>query len=156
MPAPIVQWWKGDNSEQLLSWDAGIVDADSYSATLGVLIWNNRGGAVVVSDMENAFITTKNTDGTDTGSVATRTDAIVEVQVWDGAAYPVWAEVGGSVTTLPLNDANGVAGRISGAINTGMLADKPNFAQVNLRLHVLPTAPAGLIQWKTRVSYQYV
>jgi hypothetical protein len=162
MAAPIPKWLNPDGS-QCLQWDAGIVDADTRSSVKEVWVWNNKGTSAVspsttVADMTNVFITTKNTDGTDTGSVATQTDAVVEVATYDGANWSAFTPVGGSANTVSLISASGVVGTISGAGNDGnplTSATMANFAKVQLRLHVLPTAPAGPISWKTRVSYQY-
>lgn len=161
MPAPVPQFWKGDNSAILTSWDAGIVDADSYSEEIEVLVWNNRGSpgnpTSDVSDMTNVFITTKNIDGTDTGPVATKEHAIVEVKTYDGSEWSDWQEIGGSSSTVQLISASGIPGVISGAGNEGDAGvNLANYARIRLRLHVLPTAPAGQISWKTRVSYQYI
>jgi len=162
MASPIPKWVNPDGS-QCLSWDAGIVDAGSYSSIKEVWIWNNKGTSAVspsttVADMTNVFITTKHTDGTDTGPVATQSSAIVEVSTHDGATWSAFTPVGGSTQTVQLINESGVVGTIGGAGNDGnplTTASKVNFAKVQLRLHVLDTAPAGAISWKTRVSYQY-
>ena len=162
MAAPIPKWLNADGS-QCLQWDAGIVDADTYSAVKEVYIWNNKGTSssspsTDVADMTNVFITTKHTDGTDTGPVATQTDAIVEVSTYDGTAWSTFTPVGGSANTVQLVNASGTVGTIKGTGNDGnslTTATKANYARVQLRLHVLATAPAGPISWKTRVSYQY-
>jgi hypothetical protein len=163
MPAPIPKWLTPDGT-QVLQWDAGIVDAGTRSAEKEVYIWNNKGTSASspstdVSDMTNVFITTKHTDGSDSGPVATKTDAIVEVSTYDGASWSEWQEVGGSASTVTLVNASGDVGTIYGTGNDGnplTVATKKNYARVKLRLYVLPTAPAGAISWKTRVSYQYV
>ncbi len=163
MAAPIPKWLNPDGSA-CLSWDAGIVDADSTSdPPKEVWIWNNKGTSAAspstdVADMTNVFVTTKNTDGTDTGSVATRTDAIVEVATFDGANWSEFTEVGGSSNTVQVVSCSGVTGTISGKGNDGnplTTLTQANFAKLKLRLHVRATAPAGSISWKTRVSYQY-
>lgn len=156
MGAPVVQWYDGLNTAQQSSWDAGIVDAGDWSSPKEFLIWNNRGGSTAVSDMTNVFITTKSLTGDNTGPVASKSDAIVEVSIFDGTAWSAWEEIGGT-DTCALKSASGVAGTISGAVNSGNKAtDKANYADIKLRLHALPTALAGQIEWLTRVSYQYV
>lgn len=162
MPAPIPKWMNPDGT-QLLQWDAGIVDAGTRSAEKEVYIWNNKGTSASspstdVADMTNVFITTKNNDGTDSGPVATKTDAIVEVSTFDGAIWSSWQEVGGSASTVQLVNASGEIGLIRGTGNDGnslTTATKKNYARAKLRLYVKDTAPAGPISWKTRVSYQY-
>jgi len=159
MAQPIISWYNADDSI-CANWDAGIVDADSYSDVKEVYIWNNRGPiGTAVSDATNVFITTKNTDGTDTGPVATKSSAVVEVATFDGANWSSWQEVGGSSSTVTLVNSSGETGVLRGNANNGDKNDtnaKKNYARVRLRLHVKPEAPAGPISWKTRVSYQYI
>jgi hypothetical protein len=162
MAAPIPKWLNPDGTQRL-QWDAGIVDAGTTSAEVEVYIWNNKGTSSAspstdVADMTNVFVTTKNTDGSDTGPVATKTDAIVEVATFDGATWSSWSEVGGSASTVQLVNAAGEVATIRGTGNDGnslTTATKKNYARLKMRLKVLDTAPAGPISWKTRVSYQY-
>jgi hypothetical protein len=162
MAAPIPKWLNPDGSQRL-QWDAGIVDAGTPSAETEVYLWNNKGTSAGspstdVADMTNVFITTKHTDGTDSGPVATKTDAIVEVQTYDGSIWSSWTEVGGSASTVQVINSFGEVGFIRGTGNDGnalTALTKKNYARLKLRLKVLPTAPAGPIAWKTRVSYQY-
>jgi len=162
MAAPIPRWMNPDGS-QLLQWDAGIVDADTRSTEKEVWIWNNKGTSASnpstdVADMTNVFITTKNTDGTDTGPIATKTDGIVEVATNDGSSWSDFQEVGGSSSTVQVVNNAGASGVISGKGNDGnplTPATMSNYAKLKLRLHVLATAPAGPVSWKTRCSYQY-
>jgi hypothetical protein len=162
MAEPIPKWYEVDSGtgdeSVCLSWNAGTVDAGQRSAVKEVYIWNNKGGVASVSDMTNVFITSKHTDGTDGGLVATKQAAVVEVSTYDGVTWSGWNEVGGSAETVPLVSSSGVNGTISGASNDGNRftnATKANYARVQMRLWVKDTAPAGLIQWRTRVSYQY-
>lgn len=162
MAAPIPKWLLPDGT-QCLEWNAGIVDAGSRSSELELYIWNNKGTSssspsTDVADMTNVFITTKHTDGSDGGVVATKTSAIVEVATHDGANWSSWQEVGGSANTVSLVNEGGEVAIIRGTGNDGNAltpATKKNYSRVKLRLHVLETAPAGAISWKTRVSYQY-
>ena len=159
MAQPIIKWYDPDGN-LLSNWDAGIVDAESYSAVKEVYIWNNKGPvASAVSDATNVFITTKNTDGTDTGPIATKTDAWVEVSTFDGANWTNYTAVGGSSSTVTLINAAGEVGILRGNANDGDKNNndtKKNYAMVRLRLWVTPTAAAGPVSWKTRVSYQYI
>src|SRR5690606_37420363 len=79
MSAPVVQWQSQNNDEQILNWSIGGVDAGTTSANTTFLIWNNRGGEEVVSDMTNCVITTKDNAGGDTGELVT--DTWIEVRV---------------------------------------------------------------------------
>ena len=162
MAAPIPKWLNPDGT-QCLSWDAGIVDAGSYSAVKEIWLWNNKGTSAgspstTVADMTNVFVTTKHTDGTDSGVVATQTSAIVEVSTHNGTAWSDFSPVGGSSQTVQVISESGVSGTISGAGNDGnplTTATKACYAKIQFRLHVLDTAPAGAIAWKVRASYQY-
>lgn len=152
MPAPIVSWWNADNTVQQTSWDTGVVDAGSIGPDTQFLIWNNRGGATAVSDMTNCVITTKDTAGGNTGDVVL--EKWVEVRV-DKLGETTFTAIGGTVTH-PIG--NGVTpGVISGAANDGTVANSnANFSRVTLHWAPPSTATAGLRQWLTRVSYQYV
>lgn len=177
MPAPIVIFWDPSLNEgsggPTSTWNCGTVDADSYSAVKELWVFNNKGGASAVSDMTNVFITTKDANGLDGGPVADRSQAVVEVSMWDGASG-VWKdfkEVYGSSQVEDVLNAAGTiedgdtkANRLSGMVNPTDATDTnytdPNtqlkHARMKLRLHVFASANAGPMSWKTRVSYQYV
>lgn len=176
MPAPIVLWWdptlNDGNGGPTSTWNAGTVDADSYSAVKELWVFNNKGGSEAVSDMTNVFVTTKDSNGLDGGPVADKSQAVVEVSMWDGASgtWKPWKEIyGSSVTEDVLNaagwvaDGDTIANRISGMVNPTDPNDTnysdPNtlkkHAKMKLRLHVFENATAGPMAWKTRVSYQY-
>lgn len=154
MAAPIVSWYTADNSSQVTQWDIGTVDAGSISNTFTVLIWNNRGNSTAVSDMTNCSITTKDNAGGNTGELVTNT--WIEVKV-DSLSETSFSAIGGTVThDLRAQAANSPAKTIKGTSNTGQLTDEANFAKLTLRANVPPTATAGLVNFLTRVSYQYV
>jgi len=161
MPAPIPIWWDVAGDASTLTWNCGIVDADSYSAEKEFYVWNNKGGVSDVSDMTNVFITTKDADGNDGGPIAGRTSAIVEVAIHDGTVFGAWKEIGGSdpgFIASVVNESGDTTTTVFGTANDGNSnteASKKNYARLKLRLHVLPSAPAGALSWKTRVSYQY-
>lgn len=82
LEAPIVTWYNGEsfkdindnvippNTQEMTSWNAGIIDAGSASRSADVndpdpeyypctfLVWNNRGGATKISSMLNTQIST--------------------------------------------------------------------------------------------------
>lgn len=155
MPAPIVSWYSEDNTSQVTQWDIGTVDAGSTSPSKTVLIWNNRGQATPVSDMTACTITTKDSAGGNTGELVTNT--WIQVRV-DSLAESSFTSIGGTVTKdIRATDPTVGAGVISGAVNGGdHNTDTKNFSQVTLRAYVPPTATAGLVNFLTRVSYQYV
>lgn len=154
MPAPIISWYDSTNTTQLTSLDFGVVDAGAVSADIRVLIWNNRGGGTAVSDATSCVVTTKDTQGGNTG------DVVVEkwVEAQDNKeATPTFVAIGGT-TTRPVAGAPGTNPQvISGAANDGTTANSPNnFADVSFHWRVPATATAGQRQWLTRLSYQYV
>jgi len=152
MPAPIVSWWDSTNTTQMTSWDVGVVDAGSVSPDTQFLVWNNRGGTTAVSDMTNCVITTKDTQGGNTGDVVV--EKWVEVRV-DKLGETTFTAIGGT-TTHPIG--NGVTPQvISGAANDGTVANSnANFSTLTLHWRPPSTATAGQRNWLTRVSYQYV
>lgn len=56
----------------------------------------------------------------------------------------------------PVYSANGTKRIISGAVNTGdMEKDLANFSEIRLKLYAKSAAPAGSLNFITRISYQY-
>lgn len=154
MPAPIVSWFTGDNTQPVSSWNIGTIDAGTISPDTQFLIWNNRGGSTAVSDMTNCTITTKDAAGNNTGELVT--NKWIEVRV-DSASETTFTPIGGTVTH-PIQAGGGAgAGVISGAANDGTMANSAqNFAKVTLHANVPATASAGNTNFLTRVAYQYV
>lgn len=174
MAAPIVTWWdpsaNSGSGAPTSTWNCGTVDADSFSSEKELWIWNNKGGATEVSDMTNVFVTTKDTNGLDSGPVADKSQAVVEVAMFDGVSFQAFKEVYGSSQSCDVLNAAGFvasgdvkANRISGMVNPTDPNDinysDPNtlkkYAKMKLRLHVFANASAGPMSWKTRCSYQF-
>lgn len=154
MSAPIVSWYTSDNTSQVTQWDIGTVDAGSTSHAFTVLIWNNRGGSTAVSDMTNCTITTKDNAGGNTGELVTNT--WIEVKV-DSLSESTFTAIGGTVVKdIRAELATAAAKTIQGGVNTGVLTDTGNYCKLTLRANVPATATAGLVNFLTRVSYQYV
>lgn len=153
MAAPVISWYKADNTAQVTSWDIGTVDAGSVSNDSIFLIWNNRGGASLVSDMTNCAITTKDNAGGNNGEIIT--NKWIEVKV-DSMGESSFSPIGGT-TTKTVQAAGAAAGVISGAINDGSVANAAlNFAKVTLHANVPSIATAGNVSFLTRIAYQYV
>lgn len=152
MTAPMVSWYDETNTTQETAWDSGTIDAGTTGPEKKFLIWNNRGGATPVSDMENCVITTKAQDGSDSGPLVT--EKWVEVQV-DDLGDPDFTAVGGQ-ETHPIG--NGITAQtISGAANDGSLANgSANNCLLTARVAVPATASAGATNYLLRVSYTYV
>lgn len=154
MAAPVISWYKTDNTTQVVTWDLGVVDAGTVSTDTTFLIWNNRSGSSSVSDMTNTTITTKDNSGGNTGELVT--DKWIEAKL---LGSPTYTPVGGTTTT-PINGGNSApAGTIKGSINDGNVATAATqtcFATVILHANVPSNATAGNIDFLTRVSYQYI
>lgn len=153
MPAPIVSWWKRPNPlTQVVAWNIGVVDAGTVSPDFEVLIFNNKGGAEVVSDMQNCTVTTKDNLGGNTGELVI--NKWIEVKVVS-MAEATFTAIGGN-TTRPIRALGMGAGLISGAINGGTDAATTNFAELLLHANVPSNASAGTVNFRTRVAYQFV
>lgn len=163
MAAPIVSWRSEDNSEEVLSWEVGTVDAGTPSDDFTVLVWNNYNGALDVSAMTDCTITTKDTSGGNTGDIIKGQ----WVKVWlPDANETVPTAVGGAVTHPIKATGNTVnsdgtfaadVGQILGVKNDGdMLNSKANYCKLKLRLDVPGIATAGNVPFLVRVSYRYV
>lgn len=156
MAAPIVSWYDQANANQLSSWTIGTVDAGTTSTDLPILVWNNRSGASAVSDMTSCTITTKDSNGGDTGEVVTNT-WIQCKSISNGDT--TFTPIGGSNNTKAIKaSGTGVsAGVISGAVNDGTYNNaKNNFSELVLHATVPLTASAGTQNFFVRVAYQYV
>lgn len=176
---PIVSWYKQTNgdADQVTNWDIGVVDASTVSQDFTFLIWNNRKGATDVPDMQNAVIMTKDNLGGNTGELVTGQWIEVMVDQVDSSFSKIgWDTVGnaavsrpvkttGSTTfngttsipnTAPHTTTNGIIS-VLGVANDGSIANaKGNFVQASLHCRVPGNASAGLVNFRTRVTYQYV
>lgn len=182
MPAPIVSWWNSDNTTQQTRWDIGTVDAGDVSLDTTFLVFNNRGGAADVSDMQNATITTKAADTSNTGElvlnqwIETRVDSLAESTFtpvgFNASAVPpapVTRRVATTGTTVNAggNHTPGIAPHavpaevgtvdILGVKNDASVANAAgNFVRLTLHANVPSDASAGRVDFLTRVAYQYV
>jgi hypothetical protein len=153
MAQPAVFWYTADNSSQVTQWDIGTVDAGSASTPKEILIWNNRGGGTAVSDMTATTITTKDSAGGNTGELVVNT--WIECKVISKSEAQHFPMGGTSVRDLKASDASVANGIIRGGANDGSLSATTNFCHISLRANVPPTATAGLVNFLSRVSYQY-
>lgn len=154
MASPLVSWQSADNLSQITSWAIGTVDAGSTSPDMTFLIWNNRGGATLVSDMTSCTITTKDNAGGDTGELVV--DKWIQVRV-DTMSEVTFTAIGGVSAKSIKAGGTAAASTIEGAINDGTMVGAPNnFAQVTLHAVPLATATAGNVDFLLRVAYTYV
>lgn len=163
MAAPQVNWRKQDNTAAVASWNIGTIDAGTPSSDFTVLIWNNFAGSSDLSTMTNCTVTTKDSQGGNTGElVLNKWVEVMVVSAGEVSRTPV-----GGTTTHPIQaggntaNADGTfspnANEILGVKNDGNKANaKGNFAEVTLRANVPGNATAGNVAFLTRVAYQYV
>lgn len=155
MAAPQVTWTNSAGTTQN-SWAIGTVDIGTTSADTTFLVWNNKGGAGVVSDMTNVTITTKDSNGGDTGTELV-TNKWIEVKCVS-MSESTFTPIGGQTTkAIKASGASVAAGTISGATNDGTYNNaKNNFSEIVLHAKV-PTVvnTSGSINFFVRVAYQY-
>lgn len=155
MAIPKVTWYDMTNTNPVSRWDIQTVDAGTVSPPTTFLIWNNRGGTTVVSDMFNCTITTKDSAGGNTGELVLNKWIEVKVDTMQEANFTA---IGGIATKAIKAGGNATASYIHGDINDGNIATtatQRNFAQVTLHANIPPTATAGNVDFLTRVAYQY-
>lgn len=181
MAAPIVSWYSSNNTQLLTKWEIGTVDAGTTSNEFGFLIWNNRGNNDATSIMTDCVITVKDsTGGLDGNELVTGKWVQAKVNsTGDDSFHPIGSEASGSDPDITYNPvehsiaadstafgekcsasgltASDYASPIGGFGNSGNKdADKANYADVTLKVVVPESAPAGSIDFLTRVRYNYV
>lgn len=175
---PRVEWWDKNNLNPISRWDIGVVDAGTVSDNFTFLIWNNRAKDSDVPDMLDCRITTKDEMGGETGELIT--GQWIEVKV-DSLSETTFKPIGydaennvvvsraiktrasttyNSVISTPeVPPHTSVGGEVCilGVANDGTIANSAgNFVQVTLHANIPSTAVAGLINFKTRITYKYV
>lgn len=176
---PLVSWFKQTNldNEQVNNWDIGVVNASEVSQDFTFLIWNNRKGSTDVPDMQNAVIMTKDSSGGNTGELVLGQWIEVKVEGIDSTFNPIgWEQTLNAPVSRPINTSgtttlnsvssvpntaphtttNGIVS-ILGVANDGSIANsKGNFITVSLHCRIPGNASSGLVNFRTRVTYQYV
>jgi hypothetical protein len=144
-------------------------------------IWNNRkdpNGAAVTAlpDMLNVTLRPVDVTGGPIGPISSsvdgnenqgRLEAMVVTTVssvdktgyWDASDAFVedWLKVyvGSPLKVSTRGGKYGGGYNISGAVNSGVLSDTSNFAEIKMRLWIKPDADAGAVSYVTRLSYTY-
>lgn len=176
---PIVSWYWETNqdTDQVTRWDIGYVNASEVSPDFTFLIWNNRKGVVDVPDMQNAVITVKDELGGNTGELVEGQWIEVKVDQIDLDFFPIgWdaitnTEVSRPIKTLgsttnsngtftpnvPPHDTPNGEVSILGVANDGTLQNSAgNVVKATMRCRVPGNAASGVINFRTRVRFQYV
>ena len=149
-----------DTSDRTVTtWDNGTVQAQNYSAVLSIRVWNNRGGAVTLSDLKDVTVTALDTDGGATSDVVTGKWVQINCPRIDGNTT-TYVAVGGS--TVRYLQADGVARSegytIKGTANDGLAsttASKVNYSTANMRVYVPVNANPGTRNFKIRSNGWY-
>lgn len=140
----------------IANWDCGTVQANNDSATLEILIWNNKGNSTAVSDLKDASLTTLDIDGGISSDVVQGKWVQVHVPSMDNEG--TWTQIGGStlkyIRADGCNSSDGYV--IKGGANDGSSSATTNFSTCNLKVHVPLNATPGVKTWKTRLNGYYV
>lgn len=171
---PVIRWWNELETAEQSLWDAGVVDAGSDSVATVFHVWNNRANSVAVADAINVDITVRDINGQTTDlRVAGQSEAIVSVQFFDNTRSGGVGQWGSNRIdnglweadhwralrhdqSAPVVSASGQSRRLSGAANSAnLITNRANYSRIRLRLYAKPTAGAGMVEWLTRISYQY-
>ena len=150
---PQIALYNATNTDLLSTWDIGTLRAQVPSEILTVNIWNNKGGAVSVSDLKEAFLMVLDSTG-DTANDDVAKDRWIQVNEpsVDGDTS-VWTPIGGTVgKNIKAN--GGVSDySISGRANDGVAANSPqNVCTLNLRAVAPPNSDAGDKYFKVRIN----
>lgn len=162
MAQPVVSFFNADSSAAVERWDIGEVDANTESPTLNVVVWNNKGGAEVVSDMQDVSVTCLDGTGGDTAKMI--------VERWMKAMIDTTADLGTDGVTKKFTAIGGVDSRpvraqgliaadgnlIKGTANDGLMASSlTNHAKATFKVGVPLNAPAGKHDFRIRIQYFY-
>lgn len=161
---PVVSFWNSANDAEVPSWDIGVINANSASPELNLLVWNNRAGIADVSDMQDCKITVLD-DALGEGIpmvtekwVGCRCISAGEVSDTDESYTRIGGNdpVEGDRNTKDIKALDQDDFVIKGTANTGAKeTDTANFADLGLKLFVPLNATAGAQAFKLRVSYFY-
>ena len=154
MSAPIVSFYDRANASAISKWDIGVIDANSESPEQGILVWNNRGGAEDVSDMQECTVTVLDNNLGDTGPVVS--EKWVKLRC-DSMAETSFTPIGGSAPAghKSIKAKDQQPGMIKGTKNDGTATATASFAEITTKVAVPLNAPAGPQEFKLRVKYYY-
>lgn len=161
MPNPIITIMNSSNSTAVSEWHLGTLKSTVPSDILSINVWNNKGGAVDVSDLVDVVITTVNINGgnTDEEAVVNKwTYACVTATATAGSdGVKKFTQIGGDTGT-PVA-ADGVSGNdltnhvIKGTANDGTSANsRKNFASIKLKVIPPVNASAGSHRWRVKIQ----
>lgn len=150
---PLIGIYNESNTALQATWDVGIVRAQTPSDELTINIWNNRTGAVDVSDLRDPMIAVLDANGL-TSDTAVPKDKWVQVNVEsvDGDTT-TWTPIGGT-TTKTLRANYGVTDDIiKGTVNNGdPLLFPQNVCTTKLRIVAPLNSIPGDFSFKVRLT----
>lgn len=145
-----------DADAEVKSWDNGVVQANSESAILTILVWNNKGGGITVSDLKEANITSLDIDGKAVSEIVQNKWVQVHLPYYDENPNE-WTPIGG--TTAKMLRADGLTDptdfTIRGNINNGDKEDtdaKQNYCTIQLKTVVPSGTTAGVRDFRIRIN----
>jgi hypothetical protein len=144
-----------DTSDRTVTnWDAGVVQANNESAVLTILIWNNRGGSVALSDLKEANITSLDTDGRAVTDIITGKWIRINVPSIDGNTTTYTPVGGATVKNIRADGLGSTDGYVlKGTANDGIAANsRNNYSTVNLKIKIPAGVTAGIRDYKIRIN----
>ena len=144
-----------DTSDRTVTnWDAGVVQANNESAVLTILVWNNRGGSVALSDLKEANITSLDTDGRAVTDIITGKWIRVNVPSIDGNTTTYTPVGGATVKNIRADGLGATDGYVlKGTANDGIAANsRNNYSTVNLKIKIPSGVTAGIRDYKIRIN----
>jgi len=175
MAAPKVSWKHEDAGLMVdfSAWNMNKINADDDSPIQTIYLWNNFGDNYddekdgedpenhpKISDMQDVQITTTSSDADSMDVVKDKWIRVKLLSIGkdengvDLQPETAFTPIGGDATHV-LTAEGMREGVISGARNSGTLADKANYAKFEIMCHVPANAPAGPRSLATRIIYYY-
>lgn len=144
------------NDVPVTTWDNGVVQANTSSNILEIIIWNNRGVDTAVADLKEASITALDMDGRSITELVQGKWVHVNVPELDGNRT-TWTRVGGTTAKMLRADGLGVSSGyvIKGTANDGNKeteASKVNYCTVRLKTVVPAGTSAGIRDYRIRIN----
>jgi len=170
MTQPIISWTNVDGDELFDNkLDFGIVDAGDASQDFTILVWNNKGGETLVSDITDCTITTRDSlggIGTDDNLSAASSEIITNkwIEVRLAQSEEDYSPIGGlDVFNISADEEvydlenQLLTNAIGGKINDGeLLTSASNYATLIFRANIPADASSGNVDFLTRISYRYI
>lgn len=146
-----------DSDVTVASWNVGTVQANTSSAILTILVWNNKGGSTSISDLQGSSITAVDDSGNTTDPVKEKWTK-VNCQATDGNTTSYSGVGGTTVKMIKADGASGTDNVIKGTNNDGnknTAGSKQCYCTLRLKVIVPLAAKAGSYSYKMRINGYY-